>query len=864
VAGDRSQVGTTGADRVRDGGGPPEADTDLQAHVRADATTWSARGNLWQVPAILVSIGLIALALHVARGRAPENDFDGAFAEIDAMIAAGALDGARDRLQSIIEPNLADADPAQQSRYHATVADWLAATQEAAAVTVAENSRIIAEHYEEAVARGLVLSPVRLERWAMAEIDLGRLAEAHERLGQLDALTASGTAETDVRLRRNRVLRRLVERGLEREGLAPAEMMTLLEEYRTDERLGAADRAWAVMRLARLRLAQREPQAAVAHLLVDMRRLESEEAALDRAVFGELYVLLARGHYDQGDYDSAAFHLARALELLGSGDLARGEALLALGRIDLVREEPQIAHERFDEVVRDYPGAPFRCAALLARAEARSVIGDHDGALEDYRALVADLAEAEGGAAGGATRDEVAVSLADRHDAALVVGDLPLALSFVDVAERLYAAPDVPIDVVRRIASTSRQIADDIMEEARERARRDGRAGSAGDVAYDALDPQLRHEGIVKYERAAEAFLRQARALTAAPGRDDDWATSLWLAADSHDLAGRTDRAMVHFREYVEGRPLDDPRRSEATFRLAQCHHAQLEMEDAATWYARVIEEHPRSDFGTRSHVPLAECLIALGRVADAERVLLDVVDGRRADEIPLTPEAIDYRRALFALGRLYHDTDRHVPAIERLEGAVERYPGAEGVTEARYLLADSYARHAAELRGGAAAPELSPAERRRREEQAQRELAVAMTLFAQVADEYAARDERRLNRVQIDWQRFAIFARADCAYELGRFEEAAQLYDLAARRYSDHHASMQALVKIINCYDQLGDARSADVAHRNALTRLRQLPDDAFDDPQALMDRAAWEQWLRSRPLGSAALSASASPSSP
>jgi hypothetical protein len=76
-------------------------------------------------------------------------------------------------------------------------------------------------------------------------------------------------------------------------------------------------------------------------------------------------------------------------------------------------------------------------------------------------------------------------------------------------------------------------------------------------------------------------------------------------------------------------------------------------------------------------------------------------------------------------------------------------------------------------------------------------------------------------------------------------------MYDRAARRYSDHVCAVHALVQIINCYDALGDAERAQVAHRNALKRLAQLPEGAFDDPQALMTREAWDRWLRNRPVG-------------
>ena len=67
----------------------------------------------------------------------------------------------------------------------------------------------------------------------------------------------------------------------------------------------------------------------------------------------------------------------------------------------------------------------------------------------------------------------------------------------------------------------------------------------------------------------------------------------------------------------------------------------------------------------------------------------------------------------------------------------------------------------------------------------------------------------------------------------------------------------MYALVQIVNCYNHLKDADRAATAHRRALVRLRQLPDAAFDSTESLMNRAAWERWLDSSPVG-ASLAAS------
>ena len=104
---------------------------------------------------------------------------------------------------------------------------------------------------------------------------------------------------------------------------------------------------------------------------------------------------------------------------------------------------------------------------------------------------------------------------------------------------------------------------------------------------------------------------------------------------------------------------------------------------------------------------------------------------------------------------------------------------------------------------------------------------------------------------MQRQFRRNAWLNRARATFELGEYREAATLYDRAAQQFGDHHEALEALVQIVNCYDRLGNQVEADVAHRKALARLRQLPDEAFDEPGAMMSRDVWEDWLRNRPLG-------------
>ncbi|UCD76356.1 MAG: tetratricopeptide repeat protein [Phycisphaerales bacterium] len=801
----------------------------------ADSAAWS---NLWQVPAIVFSLALIGVGIRVAMQRAPADDFDGALAQVEQFISGNHLDLASSRLTETIAPNLDEASQAQNARYHAIVADWLTAWQQSQGISVAEHNGNIDKEYATAVELGMPLEPVRLERWADALIDLGRIAEAQMRLDELDALDLRETAAADVRVRRNRVLRRLVEFALRQQDLSYDALMSLLGQYRDDERLTGADQAWAIARQVELRLEAGRPQEAVDQLLVDMRRLESRIPDVGPVDFSELYTLLGRGYYDLGSYDYAEHQLNIALELMEETDSIRGLAMVLLGQIDVYRGNLDEAFGKFDLAVRDYPDAHSFLPALLQRAEVRSVLGDHDGSRADYDRLIDLIIDAP--PRRDVTLPRVARSLCDRHDAALATGRLALALDYVLLAQRMFDPAEVPADVLLRIASTSRQSADDLIAKAK--AALDRRVHRPEDIP-----PAVRHEANVAYQRAGDYYVRHARVMMILPGGDEDWADSLWRAADSYDLGGRPNLAIKHLLEYLAGRATTDPRRAELTYRLARAYQADREFESAVEYYRQVIAEHPRSPFASQSFVPQAECLVQLGRAPQAKDLLMQVVAGSSR---VLTPSSLDYRNALVALGTIHHDEGEYSPAIERLSEATQRYPDHPRFGSILFRLADSYRGSALEAgRRVVDEPTLPPVEQQRLLALRREHLEKAADLFDAVCEHYDGLDPEHLDTTQLQFQRNAHLNRGDCVFELGRWTQAIEFYDYAARAHSGHYSSLIALIQIENCYWELGDVQRANTANERVRVRLEQLPEEAFVG--ALMNRGVWERWLENNPPG-------------
>ena len=677
-----------------------------------------------------------------------------------------------------------------------------------------------------------MLSSGQLERWAAALLALGDLEGARSRLAELEDLAAGASAGLEVRRARNRVLRGVVELTLRQRELPVESLMQLLAAYRGERLLVPADELWAIGRQAELRLETGDAQKAIDHLLVDMRRFEPRLSE-SQLSFSELLTLLGRAYYDLGNYRHAGYHVERALEQIDRSDPDRGDGLALLGQIAVAKGEWHDAFELFDEVVRNYSSTRSGLPGRLGRAEVHSVLGEHERSLADYRKL-GDLLE-KAGPRRDVTKGRVARSLLDRHDAALTEGRLDVALRNVILAESFYEPARVEADMLFRVASTSRQLADNKMAESFPRPPPE-------------VDPQLRHEASVHYRRAADYYVRHARLLAASPDEDGLWADSLWLAADSYDLGGWPNLAILHFDEYLAGRSEADPRRPDVVFRLAQAHHAELDYEAAAGYYEQVIDEHPRSHLASQSHVPLARCYFALERRPEAERQLVQVLDGKRY----LKPDAVDYRDALVELGTSYYEGEDYVKAIERLDEAVRRYSDDPRIDAIRFRLGDSYRHRAAEAAQGLAAPAVPPGERHRLESMRADHLRTAMQLFGEVCDGGGASSSRVL--------RDACHLRADCVYELEMYAEAVGLYDEMAARFPRHHSSMTALIQIVNCYSKLGDLERARTAHRRALVKLKELSDEAFNAPDALLDRDAWERWLENMPLGEPATASASS----
>ena len=274
---------------------------------------------------------------------------------------------------------------------------------------------------------------------------------------------------------------------------------------------------------------------------------------------------------------------------------------------------------------------------------------------------------------------------------------------------------------------------------------------------------------------------------------------------------------------------------------LGLAYQSSGQYETAVELFKQLVTEHKHTPETYRSLVPLARCHVALAQFDAAERVLLYVV----TDHPAITPESQQYREALVELGKLYYQTQRYEEAISRLEEAVDRYGRTrEGVSQ-RFRLADAY-RLSIDAIDSSLEEGLPESQKISLRAERARRLEKGQLLFSQVISEMEAMDAATRSPTEKLYLRNAFFYRADCAYDLARYDQAISLYDLAAKRWESHPASLVALVQIVNAYCEMGKTQEAKVANDRARWQLKRMPDEAFNDPTLPMTREHWQDWLR------------------
>jgi TolA-binding protein len=520
--------------------------------------------------------------------------------------------------------------------------------------------------------------------------------------------------------------------------------------------------------------------------------------------------------------------------------------------------------------VRDeYQGTPVLMPALFGLAQANAALGDDDAAMENFQKVLDEMSKGAGASRAGGrdarreltpemVRAELMTLHTDRFER-----EPARALQYAQLAERAWtlaqgmesgggagAEPTQrPADVLLAMAQAHLRMAQEaeavVGDGSGESA--DGGQGTGASVSASQLKRHLLDAGAYFREHARGVVVNDNAA----------YMQSLWNAAEAFDKAGDRPSAKEAFQSYIDGAADEDPRKSEARFRLAQNFQADRDYVTAASLYrqlrAAVIRDDaagPSGRQGTpgatlwadRAVVPLSRCLLLdsdQGNDEQAEGLLKEMVDGTL-----LAPESVEFRDALVELGELYHRQGRYPEAISRLGEVLERYPSVPRRTTLMYKLADSNRLEAAAIRQTLLSA-MPQSERQALVQMRAQRLSDGAALLERVLEELEGSGRAGPSELESVQQRNAMFFKGDIAMEQEDYARAIAAYDTAAQRYANQPASLVALTQIVSAYAAQRKWNEAATANERAKRQLAAMPEEAFNDPMLPMERRHWERWF-------------------
>jgi tetratricopeptide (TPR) repeat protein len=806
--------------------------------------------RLWQLPLFLLSIGLFAYAAYLFIDPKPGLTIEQKIDLARTYLTYERPEAAVDQLNKLLQGEKLTLD--NEAKIHLLLAESIEAAQKLKHLDLPANHERIIEQTKIAISQA-VKTDANVYR---------RMGESYEALGNAEqALKNYRLAEAMDADRSLRLKRKVIDLQMTQGDMGAAEAS--LDEYLKDSNLSDSERAWA--------LGEKSHMLADAGKFIEARALLGEALRLnpDPMAQGQLHYWLGYSQWKLGDTAEAERLLRVARDLMKVRHPTDADAAFTLGKIRQEKGDYKEAAAFYESVLVSHPDSPVAILAKLGRGLCRISLNQDNAGLNDLQTLVNEVSSKP------AHKRKSAEIIAGLRDAAATLAmrdNFAGALEAMGYEQQLTPAPAG--EFFARLAKVYGRRAEQV-------------DGSVADAPNP--DERFRRETQTREFRtkAGDAYIAFAKSLG---GTDDKgYGDAIWQAVELYDRCGSLPLSIAALELFIAERP-DDALAPEALLRLGRAYQAAGNFDKAIAALQRNQFRYPNSLAASKSGVPLAQAYMAKGPAsyAKAEKTLKAVIESNHL----ITPDADEFRQALFELGQLYYRSERFEEAGAKFEEIAERYPDDKRITQLVFLMGDSYRKSALLLRDAIAAKD--------REKKANEDarLAAAKTggnaaavatvvaattqptlqdvgddlraALARAADERSAADQAvkdRLNKAGelyarvIDrfkpappqaegdklYYKLAHFYRADCLYDLGDYRGAIKLYDAAALRYQDDPSVLAAYVQIINSWMKLGKVDEARTANERAKWLLRKMPAGAFQETGGLeMNKQYWEQWLK------------------
>jgi tetratricopeptide (TPR) repeat protein len=328
------------------------------------------------------------------------------------------------------------------------------------------------------------------------------------------------------------------------------------------------------------------------------------------------------------------------------------------------------------------------------------------------------------------------------------------------------------------------------------------------------------------YREAAVAFGKAAELAHDAA----DQAHWLWLSADAY-LRGKDEGEAIVVLERFLQVDISEQRRGEAWLALGMVRQGLGQEEEAVNAYYKCIEFPGPNGF--RARYRLAEIHIKQGKLDDAEKELEQNLELIQQDSNP-DSEALE--QSLFLLANLYYQRKSYRKASFRFQELLNR--NDPRTTIIREKLADCYRNLAVQENAKQSFPPNINLYRQY--------MQAAEVNYEKLVDDLAGLEGTpKMTRDEEMIKHRAEFLSAQCKFDLGKYEDAARLYDLLADRYRYRLDGLTALKQLWQCYWLLHHPERARDTLRRIRSSLELMDENLFKDQPEGNSRQDWLKWL-------------------
>ena len=779
--------------------------------------------DAWQVPALLVSGGVLMLGISFSISSAPKPSMKPTIKQANQLIEDEDYDQAIELLNTTLYPWVAKVDTPIEDKvsYHLGIARSIYLGQRKLLIDDDRNHVSVIREYLEAERLGGALSPK----------DSAALAKTYIAHDEFDlAIQRARSIPESQRYLRDGVHIEAVESMLDRVVPETEPAMEILADMLIDPSLPIANRVWALEIQGNVRLGQGYADETITRILRAMPRLE--RAGVEGR--SRLHLILSKAYNQIGAMDQAGVQAAHARTLSSSSEPHYPEILLMEAIIEDSKGNTMAARDLYGEITSNHSSSSAMPLALLGLGETEAGLNEPELAYESYSQLVEQY---DGfGIESFPSRKQILESLVARASDSLSAGNPGESIRYASLADKLYRGQEVPGSVLKALAMGHQAAAESLLGQPIHEVR-----------TLLGLDPSTRAE--VQRHLMSSATNYRVHAEQHVVSNLPIFADSLWKSADLFDRAGDQPEAIQAFKIYAESMP-SDPKHAEALFRLAESLRALGDFKSASDVYKGLISEREGSagadigPFADASHVPLAQALLYdedPSNDAEAEKLLTSSLDGSMG-----STETALFRDALLELAGLYDRTDRPERAIERYDEFIARYGNDPEAGTVYFKLADAHRRLSDIIQESLDEP-MPAAEKNRRSASVAKHRYEAIDQYELAISTLGERGSSRLGLFESIALRNSYFYLGDCAFDLNEYDNAIRYYDRARDQYVADPASLVAMVQIVNAYIETKQIGRARTANERARRFYESVPDEVWDDPNLPMDRTDWERWLDS-----------------